>query len=177
MFNKITSLFLFVFFLSLFLVSCSDSDPVAPSEEHFEAAGFVISDEAGNVLFKQLKGQIDTEISSNFSILLASGELHYDIEFLDEDGNDIGVPGEDDHDHNEAMIETIIESEEDHTLSFESEDMTMFEVEIEGWELHINPLKTGTTTFRVQILHEGHPDFTSPFFPMEIKGQLLKHKN
>lgn len=167
--NKITSLFLLVFSFSLLLVSCSDSDPVAPSEEHFEAAGFVISNEDGNVLFKQLKGQIDTDISSSFSVLLASGELHYDIEFLDEDGNDIGVPGEDDHNHNEPMIETIIETEEDHKLSFESEDNSLFEVEIEGWELHVNPLKTGTTNFRIQILHEGHPDFTSPFFPMEVK--------
>jgi hypothetical protein len=169
MFNKITSLFILVFSLSLLLVSCSDSDPVAPSEEHFEAVGFIILDEDGNVIFKQLKGQIDNDISSGFSVLLASGEMHYNIEFLDEDGNDIGVPGEDDHNHNEAMIETIIESEDDHTLSFESEDNTLFELEIEGWEMHINPLKVGTTNFRVQILHEGHPDFTSPFFPMEVK--------
>lgn len=174
MFNKITSLFLVVLSMSLFLVSCDDSDPVAPSEEHFEAAGFVILDESGNVVFKQLKGQIDTDISSSFSVLLANGEMHYDIEFLDEDGNDIGVPSEENHSDEEhedklSPTETLVESEEDHTLSFEYEDNTLFELEIEGWELHINPLKLGATNFRIQILHEGHPDFTSPYFPLEIK--------
>ncbi len=161
MFNKITSLFLFVFSLSLFLISCDDTETVTPSEEHFEAAGYIIKNESDSTVFKVLKGQVDNTISASFVLMLADGSHKYTIEFLDEDGNNIGIPEHNDHGETEE--------EEEHELSFEIEDFTLVQFGITEWDINISPIKVGETTFRIQILHEEHPDFTSPYVPMEIK--------
>jgi hypothetical protein len=95
---------------------------------------------------------------------LADGTKEYTIEFLDEDGNNIGVPEHDEHGDTKEE-----EDHEEHELSFEIEDMTLAQIDIHEWELDVSPEKIGVTTFRIQILHEGHPDFTSPYVPMEIK--------
>lgn len=147
-----------ILFTSLFLASCDDSDSVTPSEEHFEAAGYIIKNENDSTVFKVLKGQVDNTISESYTLLLADGSQNFTIEFLDEDGNNIGIPEHEDH-----------EESEEHELEFEMEDDSIIKIEIDEWELNITPLKIGGTTFRIQILHEGHPDFTSPFVPIEIK--------
>lgn len=151
MFNKITSLFLLVFSMSLFLVSCDDSDPVAPSEEHFEAAGFMIKNETGDIIFKTLKGQIDNSVSTVFSIALSDGLGQYEIEFLDEEGNNIGEP-----------------DETGTSLLIDIEGIELATILIDMWGFSLTPTQIGTTNFRIQILHEGHPDFTSPYYPLEI---------
>ncbi|MER3329091.1 MAG: hypothetical protein RIF34_05880 [Candidatus Kapaibacterium sp.] len=167
MFNKITSLFLFVILFSLFLISCDDTETVTPSEEHFEAAGYIIKNEIDSTVFKVLKGQVDNTISASFVLMLADGSSKYTIEFLDEDGNNIGVPEHEEHGAHEEEEEH--EDQEEHELSFEIEDMTLAQIDIHEWELDITPLLVGKTNCRIQILHEGHPDFTSPYVPFEIK--------
>lgn len=157
----INSAILFSFFLvSMFLVSCDDSDTVKPSEEHFEAAGYIIKNESDSTVFKVLKGQVDKSVSESFALNLAEGSQKYTFEFLDEKGKNIGVPEEVDH--------IAVESEE-HGLFFELEDKSLAQFDITEWMVNINPLKVGNTNFRIQILHEGHPDFTSPYVPMVIK--------
>lgn len=153
-----------ILFTSLFLASCDDSDSVTPSEEHFEAAGYIIKNENDSTVFKVLKGQVDNTISESFTLLLADGSQNFTIEFLDEDGNNIGIPEHEDHEESEEE-----EEHEEHELEFQMEDDSIINIEIDEWELNITPLKIGETNFRIQILHEGHPDFTSPFVPIEIK--------
>lgn len=156
----INSAILFSFlFISFLFVGCDDTDTVKPSEEHFEAAGYIIKNEADSTVFKVLKGKVDNSIAEAFNIILVDGSHKYTIEFLDENGNNIGVP-EEEH--------TTLENEEN-GLFFEMEDMTLAQFDITEWTMNINPLNVGKTNFRIQILHEGHPDFTSPYVPMEIK--------
>ncbi len=153
-----------ILFISLFFISCDENDTVTPSEEHFEAAGYIIKNENDSTVFKVLKGQVDNTISETFTLLLADGSQNFTIEFLDEDGNNIGNPEHEDHEESEEE-----EEHEEHELEFQMEDDSIINIEIDEWELNITPLKIGGTTFRIQILHEGHPDFTSPFVPIEIK--------
>ena len=150
-----------ILFISLFFISCDENDTVTPSEEHFEAAGYIIKNENDSTVFKVLKGQVDNTITESFTLLLADGSQNFTIEFLDEDGNNIGIPEHEDHKETEAK--------EEHELEFQMEDDSIINIEIDEWELNLTPLKIGGTTFRIQILHEGHPDFTSPFVPIEIK--------
>ena len=161
----INSAILFSFlFVSIFLVGCDDTDSVTPSENHFEAAGYIIKNDSDSTVFKVLKGQVDNTIAESFVLMLADGSSKYTIEFLDEDGNNIGIPEHDDHEEHGDT-----EEEEEHELSFEIEDITLAQFDITEWDINISPLKIGKTNFRIQILHEGHPDFTSPYVPMEIK--------
>jgi hypothetical protein len=156
-----------ILFITLFFISCDENDTVTPSEEHFEAAGYIIKNENDSTVFKVLKGQVDNTISESFTLLLADGSQNFTIEFLDEDGNNIGNPEHEDHeDHEESEEE---EEHEEHELEFQMEDDSIINIEIDEWELNLTPLKIGGTTFRIQVLHEGHPDFTSPFVPIEIK--------
>lgn len=152
MFKKFASIIISVFVSTLLFTSCDDSEPVTPSEEHFEAAGYVIKTENGDVVFKVLKGLSDQSISKDFSLVLENGKAKYNVEFLDEDGKNLGIP-----------------NEEGTSLLFESKDNSLSEVVINEWSFEITPLKSGSTEFRIQILHEEHPDFTSPYFALEIK--------
>lgn len=159
--------------ITLFFTSCEEDNPVADDGEHFEAAGYVIKKD-GNIVFRVFKGQVDTGISSKFNLNLVDGEEHYDIEFLDEDGNDIGTPehdhGEDNHDHgDDDHDDSEIDEEEETYLSIDIEDTNIVEIEIEEWEIHVMPLSAGETNFRVQIMHLGHADFTTPYVPLEVK--------
>ncbi|PKL80585.1 MAG: hypothetical protein CVV25_03520 [Ignavibacteriae bacterium HGW-Ignavibacteriae-4] len=140
-----------ILFFSFLFVGCDNSDSVTPSENHFEAAGYIIKNEADSTVFKVLKGQVDNLIAESFTLMFADGSQIYSIEFLDENGDNISVP------------------DEEHTLLFEMEDNTFANFNITEWMININLLKVGKTNFRIQILHEGHPDFTSPYVPMEIK--------
>lgn len=150
--------------VSILFVGCDDTETVTPSEEHFEAAGYIIKNESDSTIFKVLKGRVDNTLSESFVLLLADGIQEFTVEFLDEDGNNIGIP-----EHNEHEEHGDTEEGEEHELSFELEDNSIAQIDIHEWELDITPLNNGTTNFRVQILHEGHPDFTSPYVPMEIK--------
>ncbi|MFA7327407.1 MAG: hypothetical protein WC121_12125 [Candidatus Kapaibacterium sp.] len=153
-----------ILFFSFLFVSCDNSDSVTPSENHFEAAGYIIKNEADSTVFKVLKGQVDNTIAETFVLMLADGSHKYTVEFLDEEGNNIGIPEHDDHGETEEE-----EEHEEHELNFEIEDINLAQFDITEWEINLSPLKVGKTNFRIQILHEGHPDFTSPYVPMEIK--------
>jgi hypothetical protein len=140
-----------VLLLSTLLASCDDSDPVAPKEDHAEAAGFVIKNTNGEVVFKELKGQAIADIASKFIVPMGVQPVGYSLEFLDEDGDTMEAP--DSH----------------HSLVFEIENEDIATVAVSDWTINITPKSLGTTKFRVVILHEDHPDFTSPYFDMVVE--------
>lgn len=150
--NRIKSIYIVIIILSTFFVSCDDSTPVAASEDHFEAAGFVIKNEAGDIVFKEVKGQADPSVTGTFSILLSKGSQNFSVEFLDENGKNLGVP-----------------QENDHSLSFEVDNNTPIDIKTNKWNFTLIPYKAASMKFRVLILHVDHPDFTSPYFDVEIK--------
>lgn len=160
--------------LTIFFTSCED-DPVTPSEEHFEAAGYVILNENEEVIFRVFEGQVDNTIADALVINLADGMGEFEVHFLDEDGDDIGTP-EGDHDHDHLQGSSIEEEDDDHDheegeyeLSVEVQDEGIATAEAHEWEVELTPVAVGTTQMRIQIMHEEHADFTSPFVPLEVK--------
>jgi hypothetical protein len=154
--------------LTLFLTSCDDDDSVFPSEEHFEAVGYILLDENDDVVFRLFEGQVDNSISESVSVNLADGVGEYHVHFLDEDGKDIGTP-EGEHDHEEDDEEHEEHGDEETSFSVEVQDEEIATVEAHEWEVEITPVTVGATQMRIQILHDGHVDFTSPFVPLEVK--------
>lgn len=154
--------------LTIFFTSCDDEDSVSPSEEHFEAVGYILLDENDDIVFRLFEGQIDNSISESVAVNLADGMGEYHVHFLDEDGNDIGTP-EGEHEHEEEEEEHEEHGDEETTLSVEVQDEGIATVEAHEWELEITPVAVGTTQMKIQIMHEGHADFTSPFVPLEVK--------
>lgn len=152
--------------LTIFFNSCDDSDTVTPSEEHFEAVGYILLNDNDEVVFRLFEGQVDVTISESVAVNLADGMGEYHVHFLDEDGNDIGTP-EGEHDHEEETEEE--HEEEETTLSVEVQDEGVATVEAHEWEVEITPIAVGSTQMRIQILHNGHADFNSPFVPLVIK--------
>lgn len=163
--------------LMFFFTSCED-DPVTPSEEHFEAAGYVILNENEEVIFRVYEGQVDNTIADALVINLADGMGEFEVHFLDENGDDIGTP-EGDHDHDDLKGSSIEEEDDDHDdhdheegeyeLSVEVQDEGIATAEAHEWEVELTPVAVGTTQMRIQIMHEEHADFTSPFVPLEVK--------
>ena len=148
----INSAILFSFLLvSFFLVSCDSSDSVTPHEDHFEAAGYVLLNSNNDIVFKVLNGKVDQSIAADFKLKLSDGPVKYNIKFLDTDGLDLGVPD----DVNKSLL-----------VEFSNNEFAT--AVIDKWEFTLVPLALGTTTIRVQILHEGHPDFTAPYVNLEI---------
>lgn len=136
---------------SVILTSCDDSDPVAPHGDHEEASGFLIKDASGKIVFKEQKAQVDKSIATVFLVPKGDEPLHYTVAFLGEDGD----------------VTTALEPH--HTLVIEIDNQDFATVSIKDLNFTLTPLKTGETKFRVVILHEDHPDFTSPYYDMEIK--------
>jgi hypothetical protein len=163
--------------LTIFFTSCED-DPVTPSEEHFEAVGYIILNENEEVIFRVFDGQVDNTIADALVINLADGMGEFEVHFLDEDGDDIGTP-EGDHDHDHLQGSSIEEEDDDHDdhdheegeyeLSVEVQDEGIATAEAHEWEVELTPVAVGTTQMRIQIMHEEHADFTSPFVPLEVK--------
>ncbi|MFN3194375.1 MAG: hypothetical protein ACE364_00320 [Chlorobiota bacterium] len=160
--------------LTVFFTSCED-DPVTPSEEHFEAVGYIILNENEEVIFRVFEGQVDNSISESLIINLADGMGEFEVHFLDEGGDDIGTPeGDHDHDHEDGL--GVEEEDDDHdheegeySLSIEVQDEGIAIAESHEWEVELTPIAVGTTQMRIQIMHEEHADFTSPFVPLEVK--------
>lgn len=167
--------------LMVFFTSCED-DPVTPSEEHFEAVGYIILNENEEVIFRVFDGQVDNTIADALVINLADGMGEFEVHFLDEDGDDIGTPeGDHDHDDHDDLKGSSIEEEDDdhdddhdheegeYELSVEVQDEGIATAEAHEWEVELTPVAVGTTQMRIQIMHEEHADFTSPFVPLEVK--------
>lgn len=151
MINKITSKFIVLVFIALFIVSCDDSTPVAPSEDHFEAAGYALLNAKDEVVFKVLNGKVVDSIATTLKLNLADGPSIFSIKFFDTNDKDLGVP----NDVNKSLLIEIGSSE-------------FATSEIHNWKFTLVPLAKGSTTIRIQILHKDHPDFTSPYVNMEI---------
>jgi len=146
---KLKELILCVF-MSLFTISCDDSSPIS-SEEHTDTDGFILEDESGNEIYREFEGE------KTGSITISIGDtLKLSVHFLDHNGNEIEhEEGEEKHENELAISENdyniaVIENEE-HEEGEEEHEMA----------IHIIGIGVGSTSFILQLMHEGHPDYTS----------------
>ena len=143
--------------VGLVVISCDDdSNPAAP-EGHIDAEGFALEID-GTEVYRQFEGAITGDLT-----LAVNETLELSIHFLDHDGNEIEHEDE--------------EGEEDE-LVFEIVDMNVISVESENHEdegdhdhdhgdehhelgFELIGLSSGSTTFTLSLMHDGHADFVS----------------
>ena len=140
----------------LFTIGCEDDDHDHDhDEDHTDADGFILENESGDEIYREFEGAVTG------SVTLAVGEtLELSVHFLDHEGNEI--------EHSEE------EEEEDHEdgLSVSGFDASVAVVEVEeheeggdhdehGMALHVEGVSSGSTSFQLQLMHDGHADYTS----------------
>ena len=142
----------------LFITGCEEDDH-AHDEDHTEAAGFKLEDETGTQVYKQLEGTVEGTIS-----LAAGDTLELTVHFLDEDGDEIEHEEEEEEEEHEDEINVsgfdeniaIVEAE-----AHEEEGNHNHEEEEHGMAIHIIGVATGSTSFKLELMHEDHADYSS----------------
>lgn len=138
---------------SLFIISCEDDDH-DHDKEHTDAEGFILENSAGVEIYKEFKGAQTGSIT-----LSVNDTLELAVHFLGDDGKEI--EHEEDGGH---------EEEGEIVVSGNSESIAIVEVEEEhgdgddhGEEMAIEVIgvSTGSTSFKLELMHDGHADYTS----------------
>ena len=131
-----------------FIIGCEDDDH-DHDEEHTDADGFVLEDESGTEVYREFEG------ATTGTVTLAVGDtLELSVHFLDHDGNEI--------EHDEEDEDELSVSENDSNIAvFEVEEHEEGEEEHHGMALHVVGVSTGSTSFKLQLMHDGHADYTS----------------
>ena len=142
----------------LFTAGCEDDDHDDHDEVHTDAEGFVLEDESGTEVYREFEGAM------NGTVTLAVGDtLELSVHFLDHDGDEIEhEEGEEDEDHEDGIEVSgfnssiaVVEAE-DH-----EEEGDHDHEEEHGMAIHVIGVSSGSTSFQLQLMHEGHADYTS----------------
>ena len=136
----------------LFTPGCEDDDHNHNhDEEHTDADGFVLEDESGSELYKEFEGTMTGTVT-----LSVGDTLELSVHFLDHEGNEIEHEG-DEEDEDELVI-----SENDSNIAIvEVEEHEEGEEEHHEMAIHVIGVSAGSTSFKLQLMHEGHADYTS----------------
>ena len=140
--------------IGMFLIttSCEDEDH-EHDDEHTDADGFVLEDENGSEVYREFEGAIEGSVS-----LSVGDTLVLSVHFLDHDGNEI--EHEEDEEHEEE--DELVVSENDANIAIvEVEEHEEDEEEHHGAGLHVIGVSAGSTNFKLQLMHDGHADYTS----------------
>ena len=136
----------------LFTTGCEDDAHDDHEEGHTDADGFILEDAAGSEVYREFEG------TTTGSVTLAVGEtLELSVHFLDHEGNEIAHEEEDEEDHEDGLVVSendanvaVVEVEEHE----EGEDH-------HGMAIHVQGVSAGSTSFKLQLMHDGHADYTS----------------
>jgi len=137
----------------LFTTGCEDDDHNHDhDEDHTDADGFILEDESGTEIYREFEGAMTGTVT-----LTVGDTLELSVHFLDHEGNEIEhQEGEEDHE------DGLVVSENDASVAVvEVEDHEEGEEEHHEMALHIVGVSTGSTSFKLQLMHEGHADYTS----------------
>lgn len=149
--------FLFIIISLMGFNSCSDDDPIAPEEEHFDAEGLIIT-ESGITIASIFRG-----VTTDTLEIPAGGRSgHFKVKFYDENKNVIDPPTD------------------GKTLGWEIGDTSKLGVyqhpgEEGEYELHLDGKNSGNTYIEFFVLHEGHSDFRSGKIPVDVKDISGSH--
>jgi len=141
----------------LFTTGCEDDDHDHDhDEDHTDADGFILETEAGVEVYREFKG------TQTGGVTLSVGEtLELMVHFLDHEGNEIEHSEDDDHG------DGLVVSENDATVAVveveghDEEEGDDHGDEEHGNALHVEGVSAGTTSFKLQLMHDGHADYTS----------------
>ena len=139
----------------LFTIGCEDETADDHEQGHTDADGFILEDAAGNEVYREFEGAVTG------SVTLAVGEtLELSVHFLDHEGNEIAHEEEEEgEDHEDGLVVSgndasiaVVEVEE-HEEGGDHDD--------HGMALHVEGVSTGSTSFELKLMHDGHADYTS----------------
>jgi len=155
-------------FLGLLPTGCYDG--LSSDEEHATAEGFVLEDESGNKVYRQFRG------ASPDMITISAGEtLELSVHFLDDNGNEI----EHEEDEEEVHDDHDDQADEEDGLRISKNDTSIAKIEVEEEEkehhemgIHIIGVSEGSTSFKLELWHGDHLDFTSyKYVPVTVNAQ------
>ena len=152
----------------LFTTGCEDDDHDHDhDEDHTNANGFVLETEAGVEVYREFEG------TQTGGVTLSVGEtLELMVHFLDSEGNEIEHSDDEHDDHDDGGDD---HDDDGDGLVVSENDATIAIVEVEGHDeedgddhedehgnaLHVEGVSAGSTSFKLQLIHDGHPDYTS----------------
>ena len=140
------ALFCFVLFFNL---AC-EQDNHTHNEEHTDADGFVLEDESGVQIYSELEGNIEGSIT-----ITPEDTLELSVHFLDHEGNEI------EHDEKEDEDELSVSENDSNIAIVAVEEHEEGEENHHGMAIHIIGVSSGSTSFKLQLMHDGHADYTS----------------
>ncbi len=156
--------------LVLFAVACEDNNDGSEEDGHTDADGFIL-EANGTEIYREFKGSTSGSVT-----LKVGGDLDLSVHFLDEDGKEIEHEEEekDDHDHDHgdeeelkvsgfnASIATIEFHEDDgHNHRKISLNLKGQEEDEHAMMLEVKGVGAGTTSFKLELMHGDHADYTS----------------
>ena len=142
----IHALFCFVLFFNL---ACEQHDHIH-DEEHTDADGFVLEDESGVQIYSELEGNIEGSIT-----ITPEDTLELSVHFLDHEGNEI------EHDEKEDEDELSVSENDSNIAIVAVEEHEEGEENHHEMAIHIIGISSGSTSFKLQLMHGGHADYTS----------------
>ena len=142
----IHALFCFVLFFNL---ACEQDDHIH-DEEHTDADGFVLEDESGVQIYRELEGNIEGSIT-----ITPEDTLELSVHFLDHEGNEI------EHDEKEDEDELSVSENDSNIAIVAVEEHEEGEENHHEMAIHIIGVSSGSTSFKLQLMHGGHADYTS----------------
>ena len=139
-----------LFCLVLIFNFACENDNHDHDEEHTDADGFVLENESGTAIYTELEGEVTG------SITISVGDtLELSVHFLDHEGNEI------EHDDEKEEEELSISENDSNIAIVESEVHEEGEEDHHGMAIHIVGVSSGSTSFKLQLMHDGHADYTS----------------
>tara|TARA_B100001094_G_scaffold97713_1_gene93776 strand:- start:1992 stop:2444 length:453 start_codon:yes stop_codon:yes gene_type:complete len=139
----------------LFVVACEDENK--DDEDHTDADGFILETEDGVETYKELKGAVTGSVSVG-----VGDTLHFMVHFLDHDGEEIEHDDHDDHGHDDDG-----DDEDGVRVSGANSSVAVVEMIEEMHDGHEEKLlqvvgvSTGSTSFKLELMHGDHADYTS----------------
>lgn len=134
----------------LFTTGCVDDDH--DHDHHTDAEGFVLESESGTEVYKEFEGAIVTN-----NLTLSVGDtLELSVHFLDHDGEEI--EHEEDGEEEEGLR---ITGNNESIAIVESEEHEEGEEEHHEMAIHVIGVSTGSTEFKLELMHGDHADYTS----------------
>ena len=142
-------------FLALFIVSCEDDDH-AHEEQHTDAEGFILENSSGTEVYREFKG------AKTGAITLTAGEtLELSVHFLDDDGKELEHEEHEGEEEEEAELRVSGFNASVATVEFEEHHDDDGGDEEHGMALEITGVSTGSTSFKLELMHDEHADYTS----------------
>lgn len=146
-------------FILLFTTGCEDDDHDNHDHGHTDADGFILENESGTEVYREFEGAVTGAIT-----LSVGDTLELAVHFLNHEGNEIEHE-EEEHEEGELEVSgsntSIAIVEVEHEEEGDGDNHDHDHEEEHGAALHIIGVSSGTTSFQLQLMHDGHADYTS----------------